>query len=175
MYSKPQQEDGVLHNNAWAIDSDGVTAGVYTQRHPWKGRLDFLDASGNLKPNVDTGSYIATARSLCSGPHPLDRWLHRNMAARGILMFFIITHAAVKNWAKPFTGRKLPGTKIPTRRFSYLKVAGNYMPRMIESALYLARTTARIAIAGLKSAFPDIYWESMAWGALEITATFRLP
>jgi hypothetical protein len=58
MYSKPQHKDDVFHNNAWAIDSDGVTAGVYTQRDPWKGRLDLLDASGNVKRSVDTGSYI---------------------------------------------------------------------------------------------------------------------
>jgi hypothetical protein len=59
MYSKPQHQDGVLYNNAWAVDSDGVTAGAYTQRQPWKGRLDFLDASGKVKRSVDTGSYIA--------------------------------------------------------------------------------------------------------------------
>jgi hypothetical protein len=58
IYSKPEREGSLAYNNAWAIDSDGVTAGVYTQRRPWKGRLDLLDSIGNVKASVDTGAYI---------------------------------------------------------------------------------------------------------------------
>lgn len=63
IYSKPQREGSLAYNNGWAIDSDGVSAGVYTQRSPHaqaeSGRLDILDASGNVKANVNTQSYIA--------------------------------------------------------------------------------------------------------------------
>ena len=59
MYSKPQREGSLVYNNAWAVDSDGVSAGVYRQRSPWKGRLDILDATGKVKAKLDTESYLA--------------------------------------------------------------------------------------------------------------------
>jgi hypothetical protein len=58
MYSKPEREGSLVYSNAWAVDSDGVTAGIYTRRQPWTGRLDLLDANGNVKASLNTESYL---------------------------------------------------------------------------------------------------------------------
>lgn len=57
-YSVTEHKDGIYHVG-WAVDSDGVAAGVYEQREPWEGRIDLFDLSGKRIRTIKTGSYIS--------------------------------------------------------------------------------------------------------------------
>src|SRR5690348_14477495 len=57
VYSVIEHSDGIYHVG-WAVDSDGVAAGVYEDRTPWEGRIDLFDASGKRIRTINTGSYI---------------------------------------------------------------------------------------------------------------------
>ncbi len=57
VYSVIEHKDGVYHVG-WAVDSDGVAAGVYETRPHWEGRIDLFDASGKRIRTINTGSYI---------------------------------------------------------------------------------------------------------------------
>lgn len=56
-FTVAEHKDGIYHV-AWAVDSDGVAAGVYQPRHLWEGRIDLLDASGKIIRTINTGSYV---------------------------------------------------------------------------------------------------------------------
>ncbi len=56
-YSVAEHKDGIYHS-AWAVDSDGVTAGAYELRQIWEGRIDLLDTSGKRIRTINSGSYI---------------------------------------------------------------------------------------------------------------------
>jgi hypothetical protein len=56
-YTIQEQRNG-FHHIGWAIDSDGVSAGVYEPHQVWEGRIDLLDSSGKPIRTINTGSYI---------------------------------------------------------------------------------------------------------------------
>ena len=57
VYSVIEHKDAIYHVG-WAVDSDGLAAGVYETRSPWEGRIDLFDASGKRIRTINTGSYI---------------------------------------------------------------------------------------------------------------------
>ncbi len=56
-YTVAEHKDGVYHW-AWAVDSDGVTAGAYESRKTSTGRIDLFDPNGRLTLTIDTGAHI---------------------------------------------------------------------------------------------------------------------
>ena len=129
IYSKPEREGSLAYNNAWAVDADGVTAGVYTQQRPWKGRLDLLDANGNVKASVDTGAYIAQ-HVVFAQDHTLWTvgFIAGNDGSKGD--FDVLRHYSRggEELGRALPWSQLQGIRIRTRRFSCFMVADSYIP-----------------------------------------------
>jgi hypothetical protein len=57
IYSVKEDKRGI-YPVAWAVDSDGLAAGVYERRPVWEGCIELRNSTGKLIRTIDTGTYI---------------------------------------------------------------------------------------------------------------------
>lgn len=118
-YSVAQNRDGVSYKG-WAVDSDGVAAGVYGTVEPWEGRIDIFDASGQLTGTINTGSYLP--QSLAFAPDHTLWTVGFNAGNDGSRGDFNVLHHYERSGKE--LGSAVPWSRIESEHNSYTTLQG---------------------------------------------------